>query len=765
MRHRTSSARLWDGRSTQDTDRERKLAHPTFIVNGRRHHHGLGNQRKGNHPSGARTKTPVTPAPRYEPFLDVATRQASSDLAVRVPSSTSRAEIHLHPYRSDLLLGLQCRRGNRWSFFDIVTGDLLTEEPKTEPTVHPAEPTADVESAKHSKVTDNPAALHRFKCLCWASSSEDMQAYDPLYPGRGVDFSVTKSGAIQSLALAWNRLLVPLDMDRMHTNFVFVHAEDHIVERLQFACTSVYPLRVYYRRDDLEIPCRLSDGSIVNADVVFTGYWSIAAIQRHSEASIRLDLHRFQEPVELDDLASKLEPAFNGSANIHLESSEHTFGAFRCRSCGMANQVSVSRPRKMELCFSGSRSDLGHANMLLTNDDLPLRLTSSFDTGARICSYHLATPSEAPNSLPHDKARERSDAVLHHIVNPGRPGQGGLETLSHSLTLFKRMSRNVEAKVHLRAFALCFGSTKRGACHEIATDLLPVSSLPMDLMPLIVHIRESLQLVGAHRERLLRPAGCLFLLLEKGRLKVDSTFFPDTSAHFGLLVTGSDTNVSLRRSTLPYCRQAKDVSLGSFVMKAQDTLVAPVDVLRTAELQLKTSLLAPRRLRLHLCHRPTKRLYDEHMWSDPDFIEAFDRMEAAVAQAAAPEAVVAQAAHDSAPFLPLDKMRLTLAPRQADEDWFTKPADMVDFVFFRPCFRSDGVQRSAKLHMRINVTSLAGLHNKAFRQRRLGGKPEANFIGRVAEICLLAPLQRQDKNSRNHWIYLVDANGQHRVTT
>jgi hypothetical protein len=152
------------------------------------------------------------------------------------------------------------------------------------------------------------------------------------------------------------------------------------------------------------------------------------------------------------------------------------------------------------------------------------------------------------------------------------------------------------------------------------------------------------------------------------------------------------------------------------------------------------------------------------MWSDPDFIEAVDRMEAAVAQAAAPEAVVAQAAHDSAPFWPLDKVRLTLAPRQADEDWFTKPADMVDFVFFRPCFRSDGVQRSAKLRMRINVTSLAGL-NKAFRQRRLRSKPEANFIGHVAEICLLAPLQRQDKNSRNHWIYLVDANGQHRVTT
>ncbi len=140
------------------------------------------------------------------------------------------------------------------------------------------------------------------------------------------------------------------------------------------------------------------------------------------------------------------------------------------------------------------------------------------------------------------------------------------------------------------------------------------------------------------------------------------------------------------------------------------------------KLQLKTSLLAPRRLRLHLCHRPTTRLCDEHMWSDPDFIEAVDRMEAAVAQAAAPEAVVAQAAHDSAPFWPLDKVRLTLAPRQADEDWFTKPADMVDFVFFRPCFRLDGVQRSAKLRMRINVTSLAGL-NKAFRQRRLRGKP------------------------------------------
>ncbi|SPO49123.1 uncharacterized protein PSANT_06814 [Moesziomyces antarcticus] len=218
MRHRPSSARFWDERSTQGTNCQRKSAHPTFIVNGRRHHHGLGNQRNGNHPSGARTKTPVTPVPRYEPFLDVATRQASSDLAVRVPSSISRAEIHLHPYRSDLLLGLQCRRGNRWSFFDVVTGDLLTEEPKTEPTAHPAESTADVESAKPSKVTDNPATLHRFKCLCWASSSEDMQAYDSLYPGRGADFSVTKSGAIQSLALAWSRLLVPVEMDRIHAN-------------------------------------------------------------------------------------------------------------------------------------------------------------------------------------------------------------------------------------------------------------------------------------------------------------------------------------------------------------------------------------------------------------------------------------------------------------------------------------------------------------------------------------------------------------------
>ncbi|SPO49124.1 uncharacterized protein PSANT_06815 [Moesziomyces antarcticus] len=159
----------------------------------------------------------------------------------------------------------------------------------------------------------------------------------------------------------------------------------------------------------------------------------------------------------------------------------------------------------MELCFSGSRSDLGHANMLLTNDDLPLRLTSSFDTGARVCSYHLATPSAAPDSLPHDKVRARSDAVLHHILNLGRAGQGGLETLSHSLTLFKRLSRNIEAKIH---------------------------------------IRESLQLVGAHRKRLLRPAGCLFLLLEKGRLK-----------H----------------------------SLWS--TRVHDTLVAPVDVLRTAEVR------------------------------------------------------------------------------------------------------------------------------------------------------------------------------------
>ncbi|SPO49402.1 uncharacterized protein PSANT_07095 [Moesziomyces antarcticus] len=498
MRHRPSSARFWDERSTQGTNCQRKSAHPTFIVNGRRHHHGLGNQRNGNHPSGARTKTPVTPVPRYEPFLDVATRQASSDLAVRVPSSISRAEIHLHPYRSDLLLGklpigpshpsqlqlkllllqspvlreMQPRR-----FFDVVTGDLLTEEPKTEQQPTPLNP-----------------------------------------PPIGADFSVTKSGAIQSLALAWSRLLVPVEMDRIHANFVFVHAEDHVVERLQFACTSVYPLR------------------------------DTGALSRSrgtpKQASVSSFIASKSRPDSMTPHRSLNQPPM--AARISTSSPRSILSARSGVGAAAWQIVSASRPRKMELCFSGSRSDLGHANMLLTNDDLPLRLTSSFDTGARVCSYHLATPSAAPDSLPHDKVRARSDAVLHHILNLGRAGQGGLETLSHSLTLFKRLSRNIEAKIH---------------------------------------IRESLQLVGAHRKRLLRPAGCLFLLLEKGRLKIDSTFFPDTSTHFGLLVTGSETSVSLRRNRLLCCRQAKDVSLGSFVMQVHDTLVAPVDVLRTAEVR------------------------------------------------------------------------------------------------------------------------------------------------------------------------------------
>lgn len=146
-------------------------------------------------------------------------------------------------------------------------------------------------------------------------------------------------------------------------------------------------------------------------------------------------------------------------------------------------------------------------------------------------------------------------------------------------------------------------------------------------------------------------------------------------------------------------------------------------------------------------------LYDEPIWSDPGFIEAVDLMEAA-----------AQAANDLGPFWPLDEVRPTLAPQQADHDGFTKPVDM-DFVFFRPRFRSDGVQRSAKLPMRINVTSLAGLHDEAFRRRRLNGKPQANFIGRVDEIRLLASSKREEENSRNWRVYLVDVNGQHRVTT
>lgn len=131
-------------------------------------------------------------------------------------------------------------------------------------------------------------------------------------------------------------------------------------------------------------------------------------LQRHNKASVCIVLTWNQD----HNLSNAAENSvFLGPSTIDsdcFDRSGTTFLGFRCKVCGKANSKtswddiscthcstpfsnkkdkpykSTSRRRKMELSFTGSRSDLGRANLFLSDQGVTKRSVSTFRDGTRV---------------------------------------------------------------------------------------------------------------------------------------------------------------------------------------------------------------------------------------------------------------------------------------------------------------------------------------------------------------------------------------------
>ncbi|SPO24010.1 uncharacterized protein UTRI_03449_B [Ustilago trichophora] len=596
----------------------------------------------------ARRRTSIAPSPRYQPFLDVVTRRASKQAASLIDSRISREAIFHHPTRPDILLGKYIP-WNKISSLQIINKQTAPTEitPKlidaraiaprqvgTRNVVHKivvhknialkdiapkhiaprktvvmdANPgqisPAGVSSTKaiikqstpndfipkkavqnRKRVSDEiapdkvksikagPKGLpevsdeHRIpqrQCLFWASSINDMRQCDPYFPPKGASINISRSGTITALLLERRHVGKFPQQSCLVANLIDLcllsSIDSATFESLQMACIAGIRLRVYYYFDDPGKPYRVVNNSVVTLKVMFWRMCSISSVENQFTANEReVSTHTTSD---ISDLLPR-------------DLSDQTLLGFRCS----AKENSLSRQRKMELSFTGSRSDLGKANMVLTDDDLTKRSLSTFTDGTRICTYYIAASS----------TKFRSDAnvpvlpakyALHHVLKPGS---------------FERLSPTVEAELRVQGYALGFETQNRGICTSIAAQPHPFSAASREVVVHIARLRQSLELANtaSHEiDRQGKPMGCLILLLQNSRLRIDSSFFPATSAHFGILCLSRWTNVSIRRkrsadiASFAADWTKKDVSLGTFVMQSQDAVVGRTELLGAVELEL-----------------------------------------------------------------------------------------------------------------------------------------------------------------------------------
>ncbi|TKY88528.1 hypothetical protein EX895_002516 [Sporisorium graminicola] len=251
----------------------------------------------------------------------------------------------------------------------------------------------------------------------------------------------------------------------------------------------------------------------------------------------------------------------------------------------------------MELRFTGPRSDLGQANLLLTEDDVTHRSVSSFSDGTRVCTYHFAEQSSSHQRRILSRV-SCNQLVLHHILPPGQTAGGSTPALASSSTPFVRLSRENEFDLRLQGFALSFGSQNEGPFARIASQHHSFSSASPGVLEQIACLRVSLQLANVSsyaEERACKPSCCLFLLLQHGRLKIDASFFSPQSSSFGILCLSESANLSLKRSKRSNFaasvggRGSKEPSLGSFVMQPRDAVVGQTELLQALELELSSN--------------------------------------------------------------------------------------------------------------------------------------------------------------------------------
>lgn len=135
---------------------------------------------------------------------------------------------------------------------------------------------------------------------------------------------------------------------------------------------------------------------------------SLSSAQRYDDSSVKLTLIWNQNQLIAYEREVSTHTTFDIADLLPHDMSEQTLLGFRCSVCGKANrklrwevasclhcsasftltnkaiEKSLSRRRKMELSFTGSRSDLGKANMVLSDDDLSKRTVSTFTDGTRV---------------------------------------------------------------------------------------------------------------------------------------------------------------------------------------------------------------------------------------------------------------------------------------------------------------------------------------------------------------------------------------------
>lgn len=568
----------------------------------------------------ARVKVVILPSLHFQPFLNIGT-QASGQAIDR------------HPPRSEVLpvapscqqctkLGPSCNRAgpkcascstshipylaaDPWDFFSAKTARLDSKDEQM-PKVN--------SKGKQREGEDRP--LQRARCLFWASSIDDMRQCDPLFPAQTTPIAVNRSGLVTALLLRQDNLKRPPKLDTLVAN---LPVDAVTFKSLRMTLNTGALLRVYYCFHDPGKECRVIDDSVALAKVIFLRTFCIAKLEQKNESHARLTLTPNDK---VDPLASGViaDGPARTDTPLPLDASQQTLLGFRCSVCGKGNRkcslefdqcqhcsskfatgkdarTSSSRTRKMELHFTGSKSDLGQANMLLTEDDVTQRSVSSFSDGTRVCTYHFADLACSFSSLMEVRLLRQQHA-LHHVLRPSQAHGASTAALSSPPIPFVRLSREIESKLRLQGFALSFGSRSQGTCSRISSQHHPFSSASQGVLEQIACLRVSLQMANtlAHaEERAPKPLSCLFLQLQHGRLKIDASFFPTGTKSFGILSLSESTNVSLKRSKKGIFKSSskdetfKDVSLGSFVMQPQDAVVGQADLLQALELELSSS--------------------------------------------------------------------------------------------------------------------------------------------------------------------------------
>ncbi|SOV07932.1 uncharacterized protein UDID_07112 [Ustilago sp. UG-2017a] len=587
----------------------------------------------------ARARALITPTLRFSPFLDVVIRRASPDTANVIEDRISRDAIHLHPTNPDLLLvtptcvqckrlkrscnragwtcsscaasRLPCSRASRWDFYDAITGKKVRHKQDTQ---HPVLERND--KLQQNREVGNP----KIRCFFWASSIDEMRHCDPQCPSIGDPTGTSKLGAITSLLLDRAKVHGSSEPERLVAD---LSSDATMFERLQMASIAATPLRIYHLFGDLGRPCRVVDNSVATVKIFFVGVCTISRIARQNgsltEISLTLNTTRMR------DHAGKPSTSTTSSAAslLPLNDLKHTFVGFRCSICGRANRKTdwsfaccvhcstssvfqnkdaaklLPSGRKMELSFTGSRSDLGQANILLTNDDLTERTVSTFSDGTRVCMYHIASAAaDTACSGTHDL--KATTLTLHHVLRSGQPDTPSIEALLSPAAPLQRLSLQVEYKFRIRGYALGFGDQAQDLFPSIVNQ--PFSSASEEFVRQIASLRRSLQIATIANDvnaRPGKPLGCILLVLQNGQLKIDRSLFPAGSSYFGLLCLEESTIVSMRRdrpsppsdssTTKSTDRDSRAVSVGSFVMQPQDAVVARTDLLEAVQLELSSS--------------------------------------------------------------------------------------------------------------------------------------------------------------------------------